>query len=342
MSYSIILHTQDAQQIEFSCEPGQTVQEAAEQAGYNPPTMCRDGKCGTCLANCRSGKYHLDHYSESALSQQAAEHGDILLCQTHPDSDLQVQVPYDAMQLQSIDLPPRTATINAINIIAARTVQLIVQLEEDASSGLSFNFTPGQYVELEIPDMDLKRAYSMANTSNLDGRLEFLIRLQPKGRFSEFLQQAQVGMQLIVHGPSGLFTIRENHLNPRCFIAGGTGLAPFLSMLRRMLEWGEDHPTHLILGVNNEAEILCQDELNTLQNSLPQFSMEICVWKPQQRWTGFVGTPVDALQIYLKNTAEMPDIYLCGPPILVESATKFSLDAGINEQHIFSERFVTS
>jgi ferredoxin-NADP reductase len=169
-----------------------------------------------------------------------------------------------------------------------------------------------------------------------------LIRLQPNGKFSNFLQNTTVGQHVLVHAPSGAFVVNKQSSNPRCFIAGGTGLSPFLSILQRMVEWAEDHPTHLFLGVNNEAEILCQDELTILKQSLPQLTVEIYVWKPENNWQGFIGTPVDAFKKYLETNGTAIDVYLCGPPILVETSTNAALEAGVNKEHIYSERFVAS
>ncbi len=342
MSYKITLSTRDNQQFKFSCEDNQNVQAAAETASLYPPFGCKSGACGACLGTCKTGDYQLESYSEDVLSADAAKNGDILLCRTLPKSDLQITLPYDAESIQQTLSAPRDAEIISIDKIAERTLKVVLQLQDDPEVGLAFDFEPGQFVELEIPDLNLMRAYSISNTTNWEGRLEFLIRLQPNGKFSDFLQQAAVGQHVLVHAPSGAFVINKQSANPRCFIAGGTGLSPFLSILNRMAEWAEDHPTHLFLGVNNEAEILCQQELTTLQQSLPQLSVEICVWKPADNWKGFIGTPVDAFKAHLDKNGAATDVYLCGPPILVEASTNVALEAGVEKEHIYSERFVSS
>lgn len=342
MSHKITLFTRDKQQFEFSCEDKQNVQAAAEAASLYPPFGCKSGSCGACLGTCQSGEYQLQSYSEDVLSAEAATKGDILLCRTLPTTDLKITLPYDAECIQQTLTAPRNAEIISIDQIAARTLKVTLQLQDDPEAGLAFDFEPGQFVELEIADLNLMRAYSIANIPNWEGRLEFLIRLQPHGKFSEFLQNNATGKTVLVHAPSGAFVLNKQSSNPRCFIAGGTGISPFLSILNRMAEWAEDHPSHLLLGINNEAEILCQEELATLQQSLPQLSIEICVWKPENNWQGFIGTPVDAFKDFLDKNGSEIDVYLCGPPILVESATHTALEAGVNKDHIYSERFVSS
>lgn len=342
MSHKITLSTRDNQQFEFYCDDKKNVQAAAEDAKLYPPFGCKSGSCGACLGNCKTGKYQLESYSDDVLSADSVKNGDILLCRTLPESDLQITLPYDSDSIQHTLAEPRGAEIVSIDKIAERTLKVVLQLQEDPEVGLIFDFEPGQFVELEVPETGLLRAYSLSNIVNWEGRLEFLIRLQENGKFSEFLQGEAVGQRLLVHAPSGAFTINKQSANTRCFIAGGTGLAPFLSILSRAAEWAEDHPTHLFLGVNNEAEILCQQELEALQQSLSQLNVEICVWKPENSWEGFVGTPVDAFKAYLDKNKTDIDVYLCGPPILVESSISAAVEAGLDKEHIYSEKFVSS
>lgn len=340
MSYAITLTTQDGKQLNFTCEPEQNIQAAAEAAGFYLPALCNVGSCGSCLGRCVQGDYRLESYSPSLLPANHKERGDVLFCRTYPNSDLQLTTFYTAAQIRSSRQVPREAEIVRVELIAERTMLLVLQLLPDEQQSLAFEFEPGQFVELEVSELALKRAYSIANTPNWTGRLDFLIRLQPKGQFSTYLQEsAKVGQRLGVEGPSGSFGINEQSLNPRCFVAGGTGLAPFLSILQRMAEWGEDHPIQLFLGVNNEREIFYQQELQTLVDAIPQLKVTICVWQPSENWTGFKGTPADALKAYLAKTDVLPDVFLCGPPLLVEAATQVAITAGVNAERIFCESF---
>ena len=339
MSYAITLTTQDGKQLEFVCAPEQNIQDAAEAAGFYLPAACNVGSCGSCLGRCISGDYRLESYTPSLLPANPKEHGDVLLCRTYPNSDLQLTTFYTAAQIGSSQQVAREAEIIRVELIAERTMLLALKLLPDAQNSVAFEFEPGQFVDLEVPELQLKRAYSIASTPNWDGRLDFLIRLQPHGQFSTYLETAQVGQHLMVQGPAGSFGVQGKGFKPRCFVAGGTGLAPFLSILQRMAEWGEDHPTHLFLGVNNEREIFYKDELETLVDALPQLKVVICVWQPSEKWKGFRGTPADALKAHLETAKMMPDVFLCGPPLLLEAATQVALAAGVSSERIFSESF---
>ncbi len=340
MSHTITIITNDQQSIQFECDDKQNIQDAAEAAGHFPPAICKSGGCGSCMAHCESGDYQLADYSAGILPENPEETQSILLCRTFPQGDLVINAPYAADKIQTHQPGAREATIVELEVLAERTVKLSLQLIADEENGLSFAFEPGQFVELEIPELNLKRAYSLANTPNWEGKLEFLIRLQENGVFSNYLKHhAKTGDNIKVHGPAGTFTLQEQSINPLCFVSGGTGLAPFMSILRRMEEWGEDHPVQLFLGVNNEQEIFCHQELKDLQDKLPQLNVNICVWQASENWSDYHGTPVDALAQYLQQTQIQPDIYLCGPPPLVESATQVAIQHGVDADKIYCERF---
>jgi len=336
--YAVELNTLDGQTLNLACAPHQTLLEAAGLAKLLLPAQCRQGSCGACHAQVLSGDYVLGEHSPAALPAGVA--GGILLCRTTACSDLRVALPYERSRIGSGEIPRREAEVIELEHDGAHTVRLALRLLLDADGVAVAEFEPGQFAELEVPGLDLKRAYSLANTGNWDGRLEFLIRLQPQGRFSTWLREgAQVGTRLTVWGPQGAFGLRENGLRPRWFVAGGTGLAPLLSMLRRMAEFQEPHETRLYLGVTHAAELFGQAQLDALQAELPGLKITRCVWKAESGWAGFHGTAVDALRQDLAGQTGWPDIYLCGPPGMIDATEAAALALGVPADQVISERF---
>lgn len=269
MSHRIEITTRDGQAFAFACEPEQDVLTAAAAAQITLPSQCRRGSCGACHASIAEGDYALGAHSADALPP-----GDpraVLLCCTTPRSDLRIVAPYDGMKVLLQPVAVRRARIAALETIAADTRRLELRLEPDDTYGSAAEFEAGQFVELELPESGIRRPFSLANTSNWDGRLELLIRLRLDGVFSAYLRErAQVGDALAVHGPQGGFGLFAGSLRPRWFVAGGTGLAPALSMLRRMAEYQETNDARLIFGVNRERELFMVDEIERLQAELAQ------------------------------------------------------------------------
>jgi NAD(P)H-flavin reductase/ferredoxin len=334
-----LLTTEDGHEFDYHCAPDEYLLDGAETASLILVSQCRNGSCGACHATVTDGDYRLDDHAPDLLP--ADRHNRILMCRTAPRSDLRIALPYDHRKVLHESAPRRTAHIVALEDIADGTVRVVLRLDSDADGGGAAQFESGQFMEIELPDSDVRRAYSLANTSNWDGTLEFLIRLRPCGRFSSYLRErARLGDRLIVRGPLGAFCIRESSLRPRWFVAGGTGLAPVLSMLRRMAEYGESHEAKLFFGVEHERQLFLLDELDRLNTQLPQLTVEICVARPEPDWTGFRGTPVDALQAALARSDTKPDLYVCGPPGMVKAVATVAADYGVPADHIDSEHFV--
>lgn len=337
--HKIILTTRDGQQLSFNCAEASDLVTAGEQAGFTLPSICRGGCCGACFGHCQDGDYAMSSVNASVLSNEQIANRDVLLCKTYPKSDLFISAPFDYVDIKFGKQLKRPAVITELSYIAERTVRLKLRWQ-DTEAGAAVEFESGQYVTLSIPSIDISRAYSLANTSNWLGELVFLIRLQTHGQFSHYLTEtAKLGDVLLVDQAKGQFVFHAERLNPVIFIAGGTGVAPFLSMLTRMAELAENRDVLLLMGVNNEAELFAQQELLQLQTALPSLTVQYCVWHPSDLWQGFVGTPADALAAYLQSFTTDCDIYLCGPPLLVDAVTTVAKNNGVSEGRIFFETF---
>lgn len=198
--------------------------------------------------------------------------------------------------------------------------------------------------------LDRDPAFARRILANMAGRLHRL--LQDVKSYSFHLRnEARPGSKLIVRGPLGAFGLNETGLRPRWLVAGGTGLAPMLSMARHMVEWQEPHPVRLILGVNEEEEVFGLSEMRELAaeapaisavGGLPGFEFEVCVWRPSDTWRGSVETPADLVRSGLKSEDVLPDLYVCGPPTLIDSVLEAAVEGGVAEENVFWERFLPS
>ncbi len=342
--HSIRLITQDEKELNFECATDENLIAAAARAGITLPAVCCEGNCGACHGHCRDGDYELKSHSVGSLSREDEEHGGILMCRTYPRGPLTVEVPSDLDHITSGPAPSPLCEVLAIDDMGGNVRRLLLKVLPDENGTVNSTFEPGQFMELEIPGSDIRRAYSISNAPNWAGELEFMIRLQPQGKFSTWLEDnAQVGDTLRARGPEGSFVLHEGGLAPRRFVAGGTGVAPMLSMLRQMAEFQETHDSHLYFGVTTEDDIFAMAEIEELKEALPNLSVDICVWKAGPDWKGFSGSPVDALKADLANDLAKglkPEVYLCGPSGLVDATQTVAEELGLPHENIFSERFL--
>ena len=340
--YQIQLVTRDAQTLTFACDAADNVISAAQKADIFLAAQCGIGACGACMAVCQSGEFQLGAYSSDALPPAAQQERKVLLCCTYPRTDLQLNVAYDYNLIRFAAIPQRQAVITRKTLLTPDTLKLDLQLQEDDDGNLSLDFEPGQFIELFIPNTDVKRAYSLANAPNWDGTLELLIKLRPHGQFSTYINDvAQVGTALTLNGAQGTFVLADRGLRPRYFVAGGCGLASVMSMLRRMAEWQEPHEVRLFFGVWREDEVFYQQELADLAAEYPNFHYQICVTQSAADWAGYHGSAADALAQALQHTTSKPDIYICGSLGLIERVAEVAAQHGIARDELIHEHYAS-
>lgn len=335
MSHKIALNFEDGVTRFIDAKVGETVADAAYRQGINIPLDCRDGACGACKCFAEGGRYDLgDDYIEDALSADEAEQGYVLTCQMRAESDCVIRVPASS-DLCKTQQASFEAAISAVRQLSDSTIALSIKGE--ALNQLAF--LPGQYVNLKVPGSEQTRAYSFSSLQK-GGEVSFLIRNVPGGLMSSFLTGlAKAGDSMTLAGPLGSFYLREIK-RPLLLLAGGTGLAPFTAMLEKIAEQGSAHPLHLIYGVTNDFDLVEMDKLEALAARIPNFSYSACVANPDSQYPhkGYVTQHIEPKHL---NDGEV-DIYLCGPPPMVEAVSRFIREQGIAPANFYYEKFAAS
>lgn len=335
MSHQIALNFEDGVTRFVNANPGETVADAAYRQGINIPLDCRDGACGTCKCFAEAGRYELgEDYIEDALSADEAEQGFVLTCQMRALGDCVVRVPASS-QVCRAGQAIFQANISAVRQLSDSTIALSIKGE--ALSQLAF--LPGQYVNLGVPGSEQTRAYSFSSLQR-DGEVSFLIRNVPGGLMSSFLTGlAKAGDSMTLAGPLGSFYLRDIR-RPLLLLAGGTGLAPFTAMLEKIAELGSEHPLHLIYGVTNDFDLVELERLEDFAARIPQFSFSACVANPESHYSrkGYVTQHIEPAHL---NQGDV-DVYLCGPPPMVEAVSQFIREQGIAPANFYYEKFAAS
>lgn len=337
VQHDIVLVTDEGVESTIRCDSGTTVLAAAEGSGLVLKSACQSGGCGACSAVLTDGRVDMGDHDPDVIETPEAD-GGILLCRSFPRTDCRIDLPYGRSQVVTAPPARHQARITGLDQVADAVMRLRVTLL-DGDGTCSADFESGQFVRITVPG-GARRAYSPANVANWDGELEFFIRLLPGGLMSEYLtEQARLGDELTISSASGDFTLAENGLRPRWFIAGGTGLSPLLSMLRRMADWGDPQPARLFFGLTRPAEVFAQDELAALAETLPDFRFDTVVWRPDGEWSGATGNPVELAAAEAALLEEWPDVYVCGPPPMVDAAHAQLTAVGVPREQIHAERF---
>lgn len=335
MSYQIALNFEDGVTRFIEASGHETVADAAYRQGINIPLDCRDGACGTCKCKAESGRYDLgDNFIEDALSEDEAAEGYVLTCQMRAESDCVIRIPASS-QLCKTEQASFEAAISDVRQLSASTIALSIKGE--ALGRLAF--LPGQYVNLKVPGSEQSRAYSFSSLQK-NGEVSFLIRNVPGGLMSSFLTNlAKAGDSMTLAGPLGSFYLRPIQ-RPLLLLAGGTGLAPFTAMLEKIAEQGSEHPLHLIYGVTNDFDLVELDRLQALAARIPNFTFSACVANPDSQYPqkGYVTQHIEPRHL---NDGDV-DVYLCGPPPMVEAVSQYVREQGITPANFYYEKFAAA
>ena len=187
-------------------------------------------------------------------------------------------------------------------------------------------FTPGQYVELWQPDAPfMSRAYSIANAPDGEGSLELHIRRVEGGRFTDWaFKEMKVGDHVRARGPLGQFTMRSLPETPLLFLAGGTGFAPILALLRQQIHFNPQRDMILVWGMKQAQDFYAIQEIVALREQAPQLRITLAAEfgespvKTSERLSFIRGTAVDAITQNRPILANR-DIYAAGPSVMLRT-----------------------
>ncbi len=333
---NVSLRFTDGETRDFAVASGSTVLAAAKAAGLRLASQCQIGTCCTCAAVLTSGTAEMGTERLLALTKQEVSGGHRLLCQTVVSTDASFNIEYPSSLLLANPPVNFTAKVSRLTWLAESVVQLDVKIPKV----MRLKFTAGQYCRIKVPGTEEWRSYSMASGEHEQSKCTFLIRVLPTGVMSDFLRsEAGVGTGLEMEGPHGGFVLEPSE-RPHVLIAGGTGLAPMLSMLDKLRLVRPTPPILLVFGCVREADLFHLDELEARTAFMPSLQVRVCL-EDRSTAPGVVGgNPVSVLSSsdFLENSIA----YLCGPPGMIAAAELALIGFGLNPEDIRSEQFLAS
>lgn len=301
----------DGETMQFPAISGETVLVSAERSGNKLASNCRQGTCRTCAATDADG-------------------GELLLCITAARPGLVAHVPYRRADV--VPATVRRAKVNGFNRVSQSVWELRYRLQ------FPLPFLPGQYVEASFPGIAGPRRFSMANPPDASEQV-LHIRDLPGGAMSAYLNdRAKAEDAFSVRGPFGVFYLRATS-KPKLFVAGGTGLAPVVSMLSS-IDVATSPPLCVVAGFPSAEDAYALDMLAALQKLLP-LEVILTVDRPGSGWERLCGNPVAALA-HVKSMAldAGTEAYLCGPPGMVAAARADLMARGLAASDVLNEEFV--
>ena len=318
----------------FEVEPGETLLEAALRQGVGLPYGCRGGSCGGCIGTLLSGRVRYPDGPPPALEGEDDE-ARAVFCQAVPDSDLVIDV---REVIQVADLPVRNLPARAQRL--ERLSHDVMRVELKLPEAEPLRFLAGQYIEFLLKD-GRRRAFSIANAPHQDRHLELHIRHVQGGRFTgHVFEDMRAKTLLRIEGPLGTFFLREDSDRPIILMGGGTGFAPLKGMLEHAFHVGIERPMHLFWGARAREDLYLHELPLEWARRHPQFRYTPVLSDPApgDAWEGETGLVSDAVVRHYPSLAEH-DIYMSGPPAMIEEATPLFAARGARLDRLYSDAF---
>lgn len=332
MTYTITLQPSNHT---FDIEEDEKILDAAIRQGYSLPYGCRNGACGACLGDLIEGQVDYGTNNRSALGTDQEASGRILICQATARSNLTLEVK-EVVRATEIEVKRLPVRVEALNRLSHDVMELKLKLPETER----LQFLPGQYIDILLKDGG-KRAFSLANPPHRDQYLELHIRHVEGGNFTDFVfNQMKIKDLLRIEGPLGSFSLNEDSSRPVLMIAGGTGFAPMQGMLEHAIEDGDPRSFHLFWGVRAREDLyshnLAEEWTETHENV--RYTPVLSELKEEETWSGETGFVHEAvLRQYPEISAY--DVYMAGPPAMVEAARQAFAERGLPEEQLHYDSF---
>lgn len=229
-------------------------------------------------------------------------------------------------------------TVREHRMITPTVFELAFELSPISEPPTPFAFKAGQYISVIVPGAgpngrDLRRAYSIASSPE-EYPVELCVKIVDNGPGSTYLNKLRPGDTFKGFVPYGDFTYETSSEKHVCFVATGTGIAPFRSMLLSK-EYRANPAKSVIclLGVRDEEELLYRDDfLDSGSKWIP------CVSQPKGKWDGFKGRVTD----YMRTLGDdfpwkQTEYYLCGAGQMIDEVRAILTERGVDKESIHRE-----
>ena len=231
-----------------------------------------------------------------------------------------------------------------LQLIRAQTLSALTKHLEFEVKGITrFGFVPGQWLSLKTDKPDgeeITRAYSIASPPGDDNRFALCLNRVQDGFMSNFLCDMKEGEEIRCQGPFGDFILRPP-LRDTIFIATGTGIAPFRSMLRWLLAdpaRHQDKQFWLLFGNRTTEDIYYHDEFLRLAEGHLNFHYLPTLSRGGPEWQGLRGYVQEHVPGIVQGRTDM-HAYICGLDKMIKSNRDLLKSLGWDRRSILYEKY---
>jgi CDP-4-dehydro-6-deoxyglucose reductase len=320
----------------FIVKAGENILAAALRQGVMLPYSCKNGTCGSCKGKVELGEVHYPFHPPMALEKSDYAVGMALMCQAEPLEDLEISV-REIEAVRDIQVRMLPSRVVEKEFLADNVVRLMLRLPK----AQRLQFLAGQYVDVLL-EGGKRRAFSIASNPSLENEIELHIRHVEGGDFTGFVfDELKVRDIMRFEGPLGNFFVRNDQPErPMIMMGGGTGFAPLKSMIENLLEHDDRREIHLYWGARTEQELYL-DELPqhwARDHARVHYRRAISDQAGELRRQAFRGLVHEAVVGDHPDLSGF-DVYMSGPPAMIEAAKPVFIAKGLPEDRLFYDSF---
>jgi Na+-transporting NADH:ubiquinone oxidoreductase subunit F len=322
---------------EYTVEGGSSLLSTLMEQDIFIPSACGGkGSCGYCKVQVLEGGGQVLPTEMGYLTEKDLKNSVRLSCQCKVKEDIKIAIPEELFNVRQYEY----------NIAFMHDVtDTIKHVRLELPPGKEISFKPGQYIQIFVPpyegnDEEIYRAYSVASAPSDNRAVELFVGYIPKGITTTYVHKIlKTTDKLTMVGPFGHFYYLHSN-REMIMVAGGTGLAPILSILRYMNENQINRKCTFFFGARSKKDLFFMDELRQLEKDMPDFTLipALTSAEPEDNWTGDTG--------FINNVVakHMPDCtgkeaYMCGSPIMINATAETLKSLGMAEEHIYYDKF---
>lgn len=339
----ITVRGKDGAEEVFDIRKNDLLLKAAIEQGIDYPHNCRVGVCGQCKTRLVSGRVSpMVDLALSPLKNEEIEAGYVLACQAKVRSDLVVEAKLGHHAL----LPVVTVAshVSRWHKLPGDVIDLRLKLETPV------HFNAGQYCTIAESGSFTRRSYSYYDVPPADAgqpatEVGFLVKRLPGGKFSEWLfEQDRTGTKFWMEGPFGIMGVDNVDVDGIC-VAGGTGLAPILSIVGDRLRKSRTARFTIVFGVRTQNDVFANERLQQLLAEAGDRVRLVTILSHEpegSNWTGLRGLVTAALTPALGVDFASHAAFICGNLAMVEAVEKKLIELGVDPERIHADKFVPS
>ncbi len=316
---------------------GQTLLSTLKSEGIFIPSACGGrGTCAYCKVKVLDGGGPIVPTELPLLSPEEVRDNVRISCQIKVRNDMRLAIPEELFSIREF-----IGTLERVRDLTHDIKELTIRLVDPEI----IEFRPGQYIQIEAPAYGdnpepVYRAYSISSSPSMRDRIELVVRRVPNGICTTWVfDRLREGDPIRLNGPYGEFRLSDDASKKMIWIAGGSGMAPFWSMIRHMQEQGIERDCTYFFGAVTPRDLFYVEELARLSEELPWFRFVPALsGKDLPDWEGEKGLITEVVDRHIQDGSDK-EAYLCGSSGMIDASIKVLRAKGIPEDRIYYDKF---